>query len=448
MAFKKDFIWGTATAAYQIEGAAYEKDKGMNVWDMGCQNGGYVYQGHTGDIGCDHYHHVKEDVALMKSLGLKHYRLSLSWSRLIPNGIGKLSEDGKRFYNELIDELIANGITPWVTLFHWDYPYELYKKGGWLNDESPKWFEEYAVAVAQLLGDRVKHFMTINEPQCFIELGHFSGVHGPFLKLQRSEVLKAAHNVLKANGLAERALRAHCKGEIKVGFAMAYSASMPYKEEDLDAAREDSFACHNDLFGTSFWTDPMIFGKYPDSFKDFFEENNFHPDEEDMKIIKGKFDFFGVNSYTGDYITQENGKIRRVTPKESHALTDMRWLVYPEVMYYTPKFLYERYALPVIYTENGVALTEWKDLNGEIKDYSRIDFIKRYLRQLERAANEGVDVAGYFYWSFMDNFEWGEGYSKHFGLVHIDYDTKERTLKESAKYYAKVIATNGEIINK
>ncbi len=446
MGFQKDFIWGTATAAYQIEGGAYAADKGLNVWDAGCRAGGYVYEGHTGDDACDTYHRFREDVAIMKQLGIKHFRMSLSWSRLIPNGIGEVSEEGVRFYNEFFDELLKNGITPWVTLFHWDYPYELYKKGGWLNEESPEWFEEYAQTVAKLFGDKITHFMTINEPQCFIELGHYTGVHAPFLKLSRREELIAAHNVLKANGLAERALRKNCKNPIKVGFAMAYAASMPYTEADEEAAYEHSFACHGDLFGTSFWTDPMILGRYPESYKQFFEENDFHPDERDMEIIKGNFDFFGVNSYTGNYVAVKDGKTQILPFPASNPTTDMRWHVTEEVMYYTPKFLYRRYGLPIVYTENGVAVSEWKDLDGEIKDYSRIDFIRRYLRELMRAAEEGIPVEGYFYWSLLDNFEWAEGYSKHFGLVHVDYDTFERTIKESAKYYAKVIETNGESI--
>lgn len=446
MGFKKDFAWGTATASYQIEGGAYEADKGRSVWDMGCHAGGYVYQGHTGDVACDTYHRFKEDVAIMKRLGLKNFRLSISWPRLMPHGVGEVSEDGKRFYNEFFDELLRNGVTPWVTLFHWDYPYELYLRGGWQNPDSPKWFEEYAATVAELFSDKVAHFITINEPQCFVEIGHYQGGHAPFLKLPRQEVLKVAHNVLLANGLAERALRAHSSRPIKVGFAMAYGATMPLKKEDEEAAYEASFACHGDLFGTSFWTDPMILGKYPDSFQSMFEENHFHPSEEDMKVIKGNFDFFGVNTYTGDYIEVKDGRTVPVPPKASDPLTDMRWAVYPEVMYYTPKFLYRRYGLPVVYTENGAAISEWKDLDGEIKDYSRIDFIRRYLRELMRAADEGVEIDGYFYWSLLDNFEWAEGYSKHFGLVHVDYDNGERTLKQSAYYYANVVKTNGESI--
>lgn len=447
MGFRKDFIWGTATAAYQIEGGAYAQGKGENVWDVGSKVPGRVFEGHTGDFACDHYHRFKEDVTIMKKLGIKNYRLSINWARLIPEGVGKVSEEGVRFYSELFDELINSGITPWVTLFHWDYPYALYKKGGWLNDESPLWFESYAETVAKLFGNKIDRFMTINEPQCFVELGHFQGTHAPFLKLSRGEVLKVAHNVLKASSMAERALRKNCPKKITVGFAMAYAAAMPFdKEKDLEAAREESFACHGDLFGTSFWTDALVFGKYPDSFKTMFDENGFAPSEEDMKIIKGNYDFFGVNSYTSYYVTVKDGRTVTVAPKPSDALTDMRWHVYPELMYYTPKFLYERYSLPVIYTENGCAVSEWKDLDGEIKDYSRIDFIKRYLRELMRAADDGVDVRGYFYWSLLDNFEWGEGYSKHFGLVHVDYDTFERTLKKSAYYFSDVVKSNGEVV--
>lgn len=445
MSFPKNFAWGTATAAYQIEGGAFEKGKGLNVWDVGAKVKGRVFEGHTGEFACDTFHRYKEDVSILKEMGVKHFRLSLSWSRILPQGVGEVSEEGIKFYRDFLSELKKSGITPWVTLFHWDYPYSLFQRGGWLNDESPLWFEEYAKIVSKYLGDLVENFITINEPQCFVELGHYLGVHAPFLRLSRHEELLAAHNVLKANALAERALRAGSDHPIKVGFAMAYAASMPKNKEDEEAAYEDSFLCHNDLFGTSFWADPMIFGRYDESFSAFFEENDFHPSEEDMKIIKGNFDFFGVNSYTGNYVTQKDGKTVPVPFSPSNPTTDMRWHVTPEVMYYTPKFLYRRYGLPIVYTENGVAISEWKDLDGKIRDYSRIDFIKRYLRELEKAAKE-VPVEGYFYWSFLDNYEWTEGYSKTFGLVHVDYDTFERTKKESAHFYQKVIETNGECI--
>ncbi len=443
MSFSKDFAWGVATAAYQIEGGAFEADKGLNGWDVGCATEGRVFEGHTGNVACDHYHRFREDVALMKELGVKNYRLSINWSRLMPHGKGEVSAAGKEFYLELFRALKEAGITPWVTVFHWDYPYDLYLQGGWLNPDSPKWFEEYASVVATLFGDYVSHFIIINEPQCFVEIGHKQGGHAPFLQLPRTEVLRVAHNVLLGCGLAEKKIRAICKHPVKIGFAQAFGPAIPASEEDTEAARKDTFACHDNLFSPNFWTDPVIFGKYPEEFSEWFEQYGFHPSEEDMKVIRCQVDFYAVNTYQGYYVKEQDGRAVTLTPPPSMPKTDMRWNVTPEALYYGTKFVYERYRIPVIYTENGVALTEWKTEEGTINDDCRIDFIRKYLRELHRAAQE-VEVAGYFYWSFLDNFEWAEGYSKHFGLVHVDYDTMERTPKKSAYWYAQVMKSNGE----
>lgn len=443
MAFEKDFAWGAATAAYQIEGGAFEGDKGLNVWDVGSMTKGRIFEGHTGHVGCDHFHRFKEDIALMKQLGIKNYRLSINWARLLPHGVGKISDDGRKFYLDLFRELKDAGITPWVTLFHWDYPYELYQKGGWLNANSPSWFEEYAEKAAFAFGNYVDHYILINEPECFVGLGHSSGGHAPFLKLPDRDVLRCAHNVLLACGRAEKALRRVCGRGVKVGIAQAYWPTLPYTEADYEAAKQDTFACHRDFGGPALWLDPLVFGKYPADFLEWMKENDVVPTPKDMAVIRSKLDFIGFNTYSGNYITVKDGKSVPVTPSPDVPKTDMRWNVYPDSMYYGPKYLYERYGLPLVCTENGVALAEWKDLNGKILDYSRIDFMKRYLKSLSRAADE-VPIKGYFHWSFMDNFEWAEGFSKKFGLVHIDYETGERTPKESAEFYRQVIETNGE----
>ena len=443
MAFVKDFAWGVATAAYQIEGAAYEQDKGLNGWDVGCETAGRVFEGHSGAVGCDHYHHMREDVALMQKLGVKNYRFSLNWARILPHGTGEVSRAGAAFYRDLLKELKKAGITPWVTLFHWDYPYELQCKGGWLNPESPAWFEHYCRVCAELFGEFVDRFILINEPQCFIEIGHFQGAHAPFWKLSRKEVLQCAHHVLKAFGMGERAVRAACKHPVSVGFAQAFTPALPLTDADVEAARRDTFACHNDLFSGNFWVDPLVNGRYAEEYAAWMAENGFTPPADDLKC---KVDFYGVNTYTGRYVrTGAHGEAIPVVPAPSVPKTDMRWDVFPDALYWGAKFLWERYHLPIVYTENGVALTEWKTLDGTIPDACRIDFIKRYLRSLHRAAQE-ADVRGYFYWSFLDNFEWAEGFSKKFGLVHVDYDTLERTPKESAYWYKKVMESNGEEI--
>ncbi len=447
MSFIKNFAWGVATASYQIEGGTYEADKGLSVWDVASATPGRVFEGHKGHIGCDHYHKWKEDVALMKELGIKAYRMSVNWSRLIPEGTGRVSEAGKKFYLDLFEELKKAGIEPWVTLFHWDYPYALYKRGGWLNPESPVWFENYAKICAELFGGYVTHFILINEPECFVGLGHFSAGHAPFLKLPVGDVAQVAHNVLLACGRAEKIIRKTCPHPVKIGTAQAYWPNIPASERDVEIARRETFACHHDFGGTALWLDPLIKGEYPADYLAWFAENGFVPPAEDMKIIKSKLDFCGLNTYSGNLTAERDGKPVRVVPSAAVPKTDMRWDVLPQCMYYGPKFVYERYGLPIVYTEDGVALAEWKDLNGEINDDSRIDFLKRYLRELHRAAQE-IPVEGYFYWTFYDNYEWVEGFSKKFGIVHFDPETLERTPKKSAWFYKKVIETNGEEIFK
>ncbi len=442
MAFIKNFTWGVATASYQIEGGAYEADKGLNVWDMGSNTPGRIFEGQSGDVGCDHYHKFREDVALMKKLGIKAYRFSINWARLIPEGCGKISEDGKRFYLELLRELKRAKIEPWITLFHWDYPYALYQKGGWLNPASPDWFAKYAEVCGKLFGKYCNHFILINEPQCFVGLGHSTGGHAPFLRLPDGDVMRIAHNVLLACGKAEKVLR-KLLPEVKIGTAQAFWPYLPTKDEDYEFAKKETFSCHRDFGSVNYYTDPLIFGRYPEEFAAWQKECGFTYPESDMQIIKSKLDFYGVNTYSGDYIARDGDGFRRVTPRPSDPLTDMRWTVHPDSLYYGARYVWDRYGLPVVYTENGVALAEWKDLDGKIRDFSRIDYLRRYLRSLSRAADE-VEVLGYFYWSFIDNFEWAEGFSKKFGLVHVDYDTLERTPKESAYFYKKIIETNGE----
>ena len=447
MNFAKDFAWGVATAAYQIEGGAYAGDKGLNVWDVGSATKGRIFEGHTGDTACDHYRRFREDVALMKKFGIKHYRLSVNWARLIPAGTGKVSEEGKRFYLALLDEMKRAGIKPWITLFHWDYPYALYLKGGWLNGDSPAWFEEYAAVCAELFGGYTDRIILINEPQCFIGLGHYSGVHAPFLKLPASEAMRAAHNVLLACGRAERRVRAICGDSVKIGTAQAYWPAIPLREEDYELAERETFACREDFGSAAIWLDTALSGKYPEDYAAWQKREGFTYPASDMEIIRCRYDFCGLNTYSGNYVTAGDGKTDFLTPKPSVPKTDMRWNVYPDSMYYGAKFIFDRYRLPVVYTENGVALTEWKTAEGEIPDDMRIEYTKRYLRSLHRAAQE-ITVEGYFHWSFIDNFEWAEGFSKKFGLIYCDPETGERIPKKSAFWYQKVIESNGEEIFK
>lgn len=446
MGFKKDFAWGTATAAYQIEGAWDEDDRGESIWDVFTHQPGKIMNNDTGDVACDHYHRFKEDIALMKEFGIKAYRFSISWSRIFPKGTGEINEKGVKFYSDLIDELLKNGIEPYITLFHWDYPYELYKKGGWLNDDSVKWFAEYAAKISELYSDRVKYFFTINEPQCFIGVGYLEGVHAPGLKVTYRDIFQMCHNVLKAHGAAVIALRENAKQPIKVGFAPTSSVKYPSteNEEDIDAARREMFACYSlspsVMWSTAWWSDPVMLGKYPEDglemYKDYLPEIT----AEDMKLINQPLDFYGQNIYNGKEVRMgADGKPEYVERHAGFPKAVNQWPITPEVLRWGPRFFYERYKKPIYITENGTAGFDMISKDGKIYDYDRIEYLSRYIGELEKATDDGVEIDGYFLWSFMDNFEWSKGYSDRFGIVHVDYGTQKRTPKQSAYWYKGMI---------
>ncbi|MDD6994740.1 MAG: GH1 family beta-glucosidase [Candidatus Borkfalkiaceae bacterium] len=446
MSFGKDFIWGVATSAYQIEGAAYEADKGECIWDVSSKSKKYIFEGHTGDTACDHYHRYAEDLALLAKLRIRHYRFSVNWARLFPEGIGKISVKGKDFYDRLIDEMLKNGITPYLTLYHWELPYALYKKGGFLNRDMAEWFGEYADKVTRFYGDRVKNYFTFNEPECIIGCGLMEGNHSPYLKLCTKDVLTAAHNLLLANGNACDLIRNNVSGA-RLGMTHACALPLPSCKEDEADAEKLAFSYNGTMFNNAWFVDPVVFGKYPEEiYRAFGEEIEIRAG--DMEKICRKQDFIGLNIYHGRPTDRDiNGRLKKVFPHPEVGRSATNWNLTPESLYYGSKYFYDRYRVPIVITENGVALSEWKDEDGEILDYSRIDYIRRYLKELERAIDDGIDVRGYFYWSFMDNFEWTEGYSKRFGLVYVDYKTMERTPKKSAEYYSAVVAGNGTILH-
>lgn len=447
MGFRKDFLWGVATAAHQIEGAYNEDGKGMGVWDELVNYPGRVKFSENGNIACDHYHRFKEDVKLMKELGVKSYRFSISWPRVMPNGTGEINEKGLKFYSDLVDELLENGIEPLPTLFHWNYPMALYNKGGWLNEESPLWFEEYVKVVVDKLSDRVKYWITFNEPQMFVLLGHMIGMHAPFLKLTQKEIAKISHNVLLSHGRAVKIIREYGKQPSMVGYAPNGPCYTPTDESEkaINEAKLKSFSAANRDFAMSitWWSDPIIFGKYPDDVMEYLGDNKPEIKEGDMELISQPIDFYGLNMYSS------KAKFGDPTIYEENAYqgcprTTMNWVVTPECMYWTPKFLYERYNLPILITENGMAGTDWVHMDGKVHDPQRIDFLHRYLKEFKRAADSGVDIIGYTCWSFMDNFEWAEGYGMRFGLVYVDFKTLDRTIKDSGYWYKSVIESNGE----
>ncbi|MBM3857664.1 MAG: glycosyl hydrolase family protein [Verrucomicrobia bacterium] len=345
MSFPKNFTWGAAAASYQIEGAAHEDGKGPSVWDMMCEQPGRVWQGHTGEIACNHYHRYKDDIGLMKKIGLQAYRLSVSWPRLLPAGRGKVNAKGLSFYDRLIDKLLKTGIEPWLTLFHWDFPHELYCRGGWLNRDSAEWFADYTSIVVDRLSDRVSHWMTLNEPQCFVGLGMEFGIHAPGDKLGLREVLRASHHVLLSHGRAVQVLRSSAKTKPTIGWAPVAVSAFPSteKKSDVEAARKAMFDHETvsrlnngnkiSVWSNTWWGDPVVFGKYPkDAWKAFGKAvPKIH--EGDMKLISQPIDFFGTNIYSGIEVRAgKNGKPETVPHPQGAGMTAIRWPVTPEAL--------------------------------------------------------------------------------------------------------------------
>ena len=446
MSFRKDFIWGAATSAYQVEGAWNEDGKGLNIWDVYAHNPGMIDDDSTGDIACDHYHLFRDDIQLMKQIGLKAYRFSLSWSRIFPDGIGNVNEKGIQFYSNLIDTLLENGIEPYITLFHWDLPYELHKKGGWLNADCVHWFAEYAAKVVELFSDRVNCFITFNEPQVFIGQGYLSGIYAPGIKSTYHDVFQMAHNVLKAHGAAVKAMRKAAVRPIKIGYAPTCSAHYPasQKREDIEAARSYLFACpHIDdevLWNVSWWSDPVVFGRYPEDGLKLYQDYLPEISAEDMELISQPIDFYAQNIYNGKEIAMGADGLPIVCKRPLGApRTDIHWPITPECLHWGPRFLYERYGLPILITENGMSAHDTISPDGQVHDPNRIDFLNRYLLELEKAVDDGADIQGYFLWSLLDNFEWSKGYTSRFGIIYVDFSSQKRIIKDSGYWYKKWI---------
>ena len=446
--FCKDFLWGAASAAHQIEGAYLEDGKGMGIWDTFEQETGYIIRNENGNVACDHYHRYREDVAIMKELGLKSYRFSVSWPRVMPEGYGTVNEKGLQFYIDLVNELTEAGIEPMVTLFHWNLPTAIYELGGWENPQVVDWFEQYTDVVTTALGKKVKYWMTFNEPQLFIGAGLNAGVFAPFEKKSTEALMRISKNVYLAHGKAVRIIRKNCQNSI-VGMAPTGEIVIPrdMNAESIERARKLSFSMKKESFTSSitWWSDPIFFGKIPEDAQAIFGECLPVLTEEEWEIVTEPLDFYGFNIYQGleDLdLTEEYGPYAYPgSPK-----TSMDWNVTPEVLYWSCRFLYERYGKPIMITENGMSSFDWVSLDGKVHDPNRIDFLHRYLRSIKDAVSEGIPVLGYQYWSIMDNFEWINGYDKRFGLVYVDYRTQKRTIKDSACWYRDVIATNGEIL--
>jgi len=454
--FPKSFKWGAASAAYQLEGAWNEDGKGQSIWDVFSHTPGKIMNGDTGDIACDHYHRFREDIALMKEMGLQAYRFSLSWPRILPGGIGEVNEKGIAFYRALIQELKQAGIEPYVTLYHWDLPWALHEKGGWVNKESPEWFRNYAKVVAENFGDLVKNFITFNEPSVFIK-GIVGGVHAPGLDMPPDAYVKAHHHILKAHGLAVTELRHSVSGAV-IGCAPTSMPFIPETDADVEACREQYFKVKRIVDGKpnnaikgffdvpSMFLDPIIFGHYPEDGLEVI--GSYLPEnwEDDMTIISQKIDFIAENIYQGRKARKAETGVALVPQSSGFARTAIDWRIEPECIYWMSKFIYERYRLPMMITENGMSSHDWISLDGKVHDLGRIDYTQRHLLQLAKAIDEGVDMRAYFHWSVMDNLEWARGYFDRFGLIYVDFKTQQRTLKDSAYWYRDVIRSNGRTL--
>ena len=447
--FQKDFVWGVADSAFQVEGKNVADGSGMTVWDTYCE-AGYVFDEQDAKVACDRLHKYSEDFALMKELGVKNYRFSISWARIMPEGTGRVNQQGIDFYKDMLREIKKNGIEPYLTMFHWEYPQALQDKGGWLNPDSVEWFAEYAKVVAENFSEDCRYFITINEPQCFIGLGHLRVMHAPGLELSMKEGLQIIHNVLKAHGAATINLRKYAKQPIKVGYAPTCGVSLPASDrpEDIEAARENYMGLDmprdNWSWNVAWFSDPVFLGKYPEEGLKMYAGHLPEITKEDMELIYQPMDFMGQNIYNGYYVRRaEDGTVEKVKRPAGYAKTAIQWPITPECLYWGCKFLYERYHTPIYITENGMSCHDVVSLDGKVHDPNRIDFLERYLAELQRAVDEGVDVRGYFLWTFLDNFEWAQGYNERFGTVYVDFATQERIPKDSAYWYKEVMETNG-----
>ena len=437
--FPKGFVWGCATSSYQIEGASNEDGKGESIWDRFCHEPGHIKNGDTGDLACDHYHRYRQDVALMKELGLKGYRFSISWPRIFPEGKGQVNRKGLDFYSRLVDELLAAGITPFPTLYHWDLPQALQDQGGWANRDTAQHFADYCAAVVDHLGPRAKSWMIFNEPWMFTILGYMAGIHAPGLR-DPSMALRTTHIANLAQGLAVRAVRATGKAEA-VGTAFSMNGIYPASNSEEDRAAVERL--HG--FNNAWFLETVQNGRYPEAYVGGAPLERMGVQPGDMETIKAPLDFVGINLYTRLVVAHnphdENLGIRILSVPNAER-TDFGWEVYPDAIHQAIMRTWNDYRLPIYVTENGCSYGDAPDENGIVDDDRRVSFYRRYIAQVARAIHDGADVRGYYAWSLLDNFEWAEGYSQRFGLAYVDYPTQRRIIKKSGYWYRDLIAAN------
>jgi beta-glucosidase len=446
--FPKNFVWGFAAAAPQIEGAAFTDGKGESVWDRFSRIPGKVHNGDTLDVACDHYHRHPEDFALMRSLGARHYRLSLAWPRIYPEGDGAVNQKGLDFYHRLFDSMEKNGLTPWVTLFHWDLPQSLETRyGGWRDRRTVEAFARYADTVVQAYGDRVKNWITLNEIPCFTANGYEHGHRPPGLRLGAQVANQTYHHAILCHGHAVRAVREHGGRGARVGLTDNSTIGIPVTETEADiAAARAHFVRRN-------WRilDPIHRGRYDPAYLRAAGKDAPHVHRDDLALASLPTDFLGMNIYTGEFVRAPRKRVRgqphfEVVPfPPSYPRADATWLnIIPQSIYWGPRLATEVYGARAIYiTENGAGYNDAPpDAHDEVPDLHRREVVRNYLGELHRAIRDGVPVKGYFLWSFMDNFEWEDGYARRFGVVYCDFKTQKRSPKLSARWYREVLARN------
>jgi beta-glucosidase len=440
--FPRGFLWGSATASYQVEGAVKEEGRGPSIWDTFSHTPGKTHNGDTGDIADDHFHLYKTDIGLMKSLGLKVYRFSISWSRVFPEGTGTPNPKGLDFYNRMLDTLLDAGIQPYCTLYHWDLPQTLQDKGGWENRDTAKAFADYAGYTAGKLSDRIQHFMTMNEIRTFTELGYGNGTHAPGLQVGRRRLAQVNHNSVLGHGMAVQAIRASARPGTKIGLADNVTAATPVIEtaEHIEAAGK-AMRQENAMYLTV-----IREGKYTDLYLKELGHDAPKFTAEDLKIISSPLDFQGLNIYQPAFVRADESEkgYAMVPPPESYPHMFSPWLtIGPEALYWAPKIVDKLWNVKEIYiTENGASSADVMTPQGSVLDTDRVMYLRNYMTQLQRAVADGVPVKGYFLWSLLDNYEWADGYEKRFGIHYVDFRTQKRTPKLSAFFYREVIRRN------
>jgi len=440
--FPKNFLWGVATSSYQIEGAWKEDGKGESIWDRFTHIPGKIANGDTGDVACDHYHLYREDVKLLKELGVKTYRLSISWPRVFPEGKGSPNKAGMEFYINLIKLLVDNGIKPAVTLYHWDLPQKLQDIGGWANKAVIDYYEQYAEYVFKELGSMVPIWITHNEPWVVSFEGNWQGVIAPGIT-DFSTALLVSHNLLVSHGRAVRLYRKMgFKGEIGITLNLVPMYPASQSEEDIEAAKR------GDGFYNRWFLDPIFKGAYPSDMLEWYSQRVVVPEitREDLEIINTPIDFLGVNYYSSGHVKAEPGiwPLDAINVPTGRDKTDSGWEINPQGLYDLLVRLHKDYkGIKIMITENGAAFNDIINREGNIEDDCRLDYLYRHFVEAHRAIQDGVNLKGYYVWSFLDNFEWADGYTKRFGLVYVDYATQKRILKRSGRWYREVIKNNG-----